>query len=62
MQNNCRASANALAEDVLTAFAEDAVITAGYHSLLDGKWTHTMDQTQLGYEYWYINPTYHIRL
>ncbi|KAG2412534.1 hypothetical protein HFD88_010091 [Aspergillus terreus] len=47
-----RTSANALAQKALELFKEDHELTQRYHNLLDGKWTHIMDQTHLGYDYW----------
>ncbi|KAJ7245615.1 glycoside hydrolase family 115 protein [Mycena haematopus] len=56
-QNNLRASqarlsANALANQVETLFENDFDLETQYHTLLDGKWDHMMDQTHLGYAYW----------
>ncbi|KAF8193215.1 glycoside hydrolase family 115 protein [Mycena galopus ATCC 62051] len=56
-QNNLRASqarlsANALADQVETLFENDFDLETAYHTLLDGKWDHMMDQTHLGYSYW----------
>ncbi|KAJ6476888.1 hypothetical protein C8R45DRAFT_906591 [Mycena sanguinolenta] len=56
-QNNLRASqarlsANALADLVETLFENDFDLETQYHTLLDGKWDHMMDQTHLGYAYW----------
>ncbi|KAF7349457.1 GH115-C domain-containing protein [Mycena sanguinolenta] len=56
-QNNLRASqarlsANALADLVETLFENDFDLEMQYHTLLDGKWDHMMDQTHLGYAYW----------
>ena len=47
-----RTSANALANEALRLFSEDHMLTREYHSILDGKWNHMMDQTHLGYSYW----------
>jgi hypothetical protein len=47
-----RASTNRLAEEARALFRRDAELTAGYHALLDGKWSHMMDQTHIGYTYW----------
>lgn len=47
-----RTSANALANEALRLFNEDHMLTREYHSILDGKWNHMMDQTHLGYSYW----------
>ncbi|KAJ7773957.1 hypothetical protein B0H16DRAFT_1510537 [Mycena metata] len=56
-QNNLRASqarlsANALADQVEMLFENDFSLEAEYHTILDGKWDHMMDQTHLGYAYW----------
>ncbi|KAI9739214.1 MAG: hypothetical protein M1834_007427 [Cirrosporium novae-zelandiae] len=47
-----RTIANTVAKEVLQAFNEDHSLTVRYHSLLNGKWNHMMDQTHLGYDYW----------
>jgi hypothetical protein len=47
-----RMSTNTLADDVKVAYAQDAVIQKRYHSLLDGKWNHMMDQVHFGYDNW----------
>ncbi|KAJ6564988.1 hypothetical protein DFH09DRAFT_1475574 [Mycena vulgaris] len=56
-QNNLRAtqarlSTNGLADQVETLFENDFALETQYHSLLNGKWNHMMDQTHLGYAYW----------
>ncbi|MCJ1436841.1 hypothetical protein MMC27_006223 [Xylographa pallens] len=47
-----RTSANTLAQQALSAFNQDYAITQRYHTLLNGKWNHILDQTHLGYDYW----------
>jgi hypothetical protein len=47
-----RMSTNTLAEDVKAAYAQDSVIQKRYHSLLNGKWNHMMDQLHFGYDNW----------
>ncbi|KAH8587447.1 hypothetical protein B0O99DRAFT_526729 [Bisporella sp. PMI_857] len=47
-----RTSTNALASQVVAAFAADASISARYNGLLNGKWNHMMDQVHLGYTSW----------
>ena len=47
-----RTSTNTWAQHVLNWFSDDHAITQRYHSLLDGKWNHMMDQTHFGYDYW----------
>ncbi|KAI5807046.1 hypothetical protein EDC01DRAFT_742895 [Geopyxis carbonaria] len=49
-----RNSANTLAQHVLKRFDEDYDLEEEYHSLLDGKWNHIMDQAHYGYtSTWY---------
>lgn len=48
-----RTSTNAVAQHVLNEFAYDHQLTAQYNGLLNGKWDHMMDQTHIGYVYWY---------
>jgi hypothetical protein len=48
-----RNSANKWFQRVLDGMKRDHNLTVQYHSLLDGKWNHMMDQTHLGYHgYW----------
>ncbi|CAN6674770.1 hypothetical protein TRVA0_064S00386 [Trichomonascus vanleenenianus] len=47
-----RSTTNKTAELVLADFKRDKKIADEYHSLLDGKWNHMMEQTHLGYNYW----------
>jgi hypothetical protein len=47
-----RMSTNKLADDVKAAYAQDGVIQKRYHSLLNGKWNHMMDQIHFGYNNW----------
>jgi len=47
-----RMSTNKLADDVKATYAQDAVIQKRYHSLLNGKWNHMMDQIHFGYDNW----------
>lgn len=49
-----RTSTNTLADQALKLFNDDHALTQRYHKLLDGKWNHIMDQTHLGYDYWYV--------
>ncbi|KAG6826018.1 hypothetical protein H0H92_001436 [Tricholoma furcatifolium] len=56
-QNNLRASqarlsTNDLADQAVVYFEGDYDLELEYHSILDGKWDHMMDQTHLGYYYW----------
>ncbi|KAK0635441.1 hypothetical protein B0T17DRAFT_612306 [Bombardia bombarda] len=50
--NEHRISANQFAKDVQSAFAADSAITKRFHSILDGRWNHLMDQTHIGYNNW----------
>ncbi|KAF2010364.1 glycoside hydrolase family 115 protein [Aaosphaeria arxii CBS 175.79] len=47
-----RMSTNILADDVKKTYAQDAVIQKRYHSLVNGKWNHMMDQIHFGYNNW----------
>ncbi len=49
-QNN--ALTNQYAEEVKAFYAKDAMISATYNGLHNGKWNHMMDQTHIGYTYW----------
>ncbi|KAG6809899.1 hypothetical protein H0H92_014200 [Tricholoma furcatifolium] len=50
--SQARISANGYATEAQAAFAEDWTIENEYHTMLDGKWDHMMDQTHVGYYYW----------
>ncbi|KAF7321993.1 GH115-C domain-containing protein [Mycena kentingensis (nom. inval.)] len=50
--SQARQSANDLADEVEKLFEHDFDLEVQYHTLLDGKWDHIMDQTHLGYAYW----------
>ncbi|CAE6342753.1 unnamed protein product [Rhizoctonia solani] len=50
--SQARLSTNSLADQAVQIFNSDYDLEAQYHSLLDGKWDHFMDQTHLGYYYW----------
>ncbi|KAF5366813.1 hypothetical protein D9758_006550 [Tetrapyrgos nigripes] len=45
-------STNELGDLAQELFEKDFDFEEAYHSLLDGKWDHIMDQTHLGYVYW----------
>ncbi|KAL0940176.1 uncharacterized protein CTRU02_202939 [Colletotrichum truncatum] len=47
-----RTSANTLANDVITLFAQDSQITDRYHKLNGGKWDGMMTQPHIGYTSW----------
>lgn len=47
-----RVSANQFARDVQAAFQRDKDITRKFHTILNGKWNHFMDQTHIGYNNW----------
>ncbi|KAI0651150.1 hypothetical protein C8Q79DRAFT_1004466 [Trametes meyenii] len=50
--SQARLSANDYADQVESLFLQDAALEKDYHSLLDGKWDHMMDQTHVMYYYW----------
>jgi hypothetical protein len=50
--SQARLSANQLADTVEQLFENDFNFEQEYHTILDGKWDHMMDQTHLGYFYW----------
>ncbi|KAG8788167.1 hypothetical protein FRC12_014862 [Ceratobasidium sp. 428] len=50
--SQARLSTNALADQAAQIFDSDYDLEAQYHSQLNGKWDHFMDQTHLGYYYW----------
>ncbi|OJT11184.1 hypothetical protein TRAPUB_12291 [Trametes pubescens] len=50
--SQARISANDLKAQVETLFEADYALEVDYHSLLDGKWDHMMDQTHVMYSYW----------
>ncbi|TFY76148.1 hypothetical protein EWM64_g7865 [Hericium alpestre] len=47
-----RLSANDYADEVEQLFDQDYDLELEYHTLLDGKWDHIMDQTHVMYYYW----------
>lgn len=47
-----RAATNKMAEKAQMHFEYNEELDANYHTLNDGKWTHMMDQTRIGYTYW----------
>ncbi|KAF2666253.1 hypothetical protein BT63DRAFT_376868 [Microthyrium microscopicum] len=44
--------ANWLADEVRKAFGRDHILSKQYNELLNGKWSHMMDQTHFGYSSW----------
>ncbi|KAK0237297.1 hypothetical protein EDD85DRAFT_908116 [Armillaria nabsnona] len=50
--SQARLSTNNLADQVQDFFDFDYELETEYHTLLDGKWDHMMDQTHIGYYYW----------
>ncbi|KAL0952642.1 hypothetical protein HGRIS_006887 [Hohenbuehelia grisea] len=50
--SQARISTNNFADQVVSLFSQDFDLETQYHTLLDGKWNHIMDQTHLGYGYW----------
>ncbi|WED65073.1 glycosyl hydrolase 115 family protein [Synoicihabitans lomoniglobus] len=51
-----RAAANTAAAHAHAMFDQDAALVDEYHSLLDGKWNHTMAEANFGYTYWQTPP------
>ncbi len=52
-----RIATNSLAEKTKELFKKDAEITHYYNTVLsNGKWSHMMDQTHIGYTYWQQPP------
>jgi hypothetical protein len=48
-----RASTNALAEKAMKLYVNDSVISETYNRVIaNGKWSHMMDQTHIGYTSW----------
>ncbi|KAK7447068.1 hypothetical protein VKT23_014280 [Stygiomarasmius scandens] len=45
-------STNQLADTAENLFEHDFDLEEDYHSILDGKWDHIMDQSHIGYYYW----------
>ncbi|KAL1746590.1 GH115 alpha-glucuronidase [Schizophyllum fasciatum] len=50
--SQARFSTNDLADKVQALFEADYDLEERYHSIIDGKWDHMMDQTHIGYYYW----------
>ncbi|KAI0830304.1 hypothetical protein BC628DRAFT_1357337 [Trametes gibbosa] len=50
--SQARISANDYKARVEKLFEADYALEVDYHSLLDGKWDHMMDQTHVMYSYW----------
>ncbi|KAI0324107.1 hypothetical protein GY45DRAFT_1331893 [Cubamyces sp. BRFM 1775] len=50
--SQARLSANDYADQVESLFLHDATLEKDYHTILDGKWDHMMDQTHVMYYYW----------
>ncbi|KAH9894039.1 hypothetical protein C8Q73DRAFT_500700 [Cubamyces lactineus] len=50
--SQARLSANDYANQVESLFLHDATLEKDYHTILDGKWDHMMDQTHVMYYYW----------
>ncbi|KAL0562656.1 hypothetical protein V5O48_019428 [Marasmius crinis-equi] len=49
--SQARLSANAMGDRVEELFEKDFDFEQQYHTMLDGKWDHMMDQTHMGYVY-----------
>ncbi|MEO8171507.1 MAG: glycosyl hydrolase 115 family protein [Sediminibacterium sp.] len=45
-------AANAAADKVKELYITDSLISLQYNTLANGKWSHMMDQTHIGYTYW----------
>jgi hypothetical protein len=52
-----RNSANTLIQHMLQRFNDDHELTVRYNTMLNGKWAHMMDQTHIGYVYWWVSPS-----
>lgn len=50
--SQARLSANDFKTQVEELFEADFALEQEYHSILNGKWDHMMDQTHVGYAYW----------
>ncbi|THH28766.1 hypothetical protein EUX98_g5425 [Antrodiella citrinella] len=50
--SQARLSTNNYADQVEQLFEQDFDLETEYHSILDGKWDHMMDQTHVMYYYW----------
>ncbi|RPD63354.1 hypothetical protein L227DRAFT_386788 [Lentinus tigrinus ALCF2SS1-6] len=50
--SQARLSANDFMDEVEQLFDQDYAIEVDYHSILNGKWDHMMDQTHVMYYYW----------
>ncbi|KAH7927567.1 glycoside hydrolase family 115 protein [Leucogyrophana mollusca] len=50
--SQARVSANDYATKVQSLFQKDWDLEVEYHTILDGKWDHMMDQTHIMYYYW----------
>ncbi len=56
--NQERAATNEMASRVQLLFEKDKSLTHYHNNILaDGKWSHMMDQTHIGYTYWQQPPT-----
>jgi len=47
-----RVSTSLYGTNATNAFSQDAALATTYHTILNGKWDHMMDQTHIGYTYW----------
>ncbi|TCD68567.1 hypothetical protein EIP91_010492 [Steccherinum ochraceum] len=50
--SQARLSTNNYADQVEQLFSQDFDLETQYHTILDGKWDHMMDQTHVMYYYW----------
>jgi hypothetical protein len=49
--------ANEYAEKAKQCYVNDSLLSVKYNTLANGKWSHMMDQTHIGYTYWQQPPT-----
>jgi hypothetical protein len=47
-----RQTTNDLSQQARDAFAADQALTKQFHTMVNGKWNHMMDQTHIGYNNW----------
>jgi hypothetical protein len=49
--------ANEYADKAQQCYINDSLLSVKYNSLANGKWSHMMDQTHIGYTYWQQPPS-----
>jgi hypothetical protein len=47
---------NSMADMVVKLYEKDSLLSVQYNTLNNGKWSHMMDQTHIGYTYWQQPP------